>query len=157
MTQSVFLMNVALAFVWSFLGGQQTMGNFAIGYILGFVLLSLFPVFRSTYTRRVQATFKFILIFIREWLMSNLAVASVILDPKMKKLKPGFAELSVAGLTRMETLILSHCITLTPGTTSVKFMPDGNTLLVHSLFADSPTLISDIETHFKNNLLECTR
>ncbi|TXK91772.1 Na+/H+ antiporter subunit E, partial [Parageobacillus sp. SY1] len=79
------LLNVLLAFVWMFLSASFNASTFIVGYILG--LLIIFMLRRYFHSRFYVIPFlvicKLILIFLKELLLSNIAVLKVILAPSM--------------------------------------------------------------------------
>lgn len=94
----------------------------------------------STRTRRPLPARAFALVlfclhFLRALIVSNIQMAAVVLFRPVRSLSPGFIRYPIGGLSEMEIILLSHCITLTPGTTSVEVSDDRQTLLVHALDA----------------------
>jgi multicomponent Na+:H+ antiporter subunit E len=70
----------------------------------------------------------------KEILMSNLAVAKVILDPKLP-IHPRILRVSASQMTQVGQVIYANSITLTPGTVTLD-VRDGK-FLVHALTTDS--------------------
>jgi multicomponent Na+:H+ antiporter subunit E len=132
-------MNVAVAVLWLFLA-KGGLVSFGIGLIIGFVLLATFkPVLGSAdYVRRVWAFFAFLLVFTREFVQSNVVIAKAALLRRVEDIHPNFITYDVSGMELWEIFLLSQCITLTPGTTTVDLIDDGNTLIVHAFDADDP-------------------
>jgi multisubunit Na+/H+ antiporter MnhE subunit len=157
---SPFFLNVALAMLWTFLSRTPSFTVFLVGFGLGFVLVvmgrRLFP--KSNYVGRVLAFGAFVLAFLREFLVSNLGLIRVVLFRSRDLIHPGFLTYDVSGLTLMETQILTHCLTLTPGTTMVDVLDEGRTLLLHALDVDAPdALRRDIDEKLRDPLLRWTR
>jgi len=91
-------------------------------------------------------------------LASNLQMARVVLFRPVRELSPDFVEYPVAGLSRLEIVLLSHCITLTPGTTSVEVSADHRVLVVHALDgADHAAVCRSIREDLEEPLLAWTR
>lgn len=73
--------------------------------------------------------------FLHALVVSNIQMAVVVLTRPTRDLAPGFIDYPLEGLSSFEILLLSHCITLTPGTTSVEVSDDRRTLVIHALDA----------------------
>lgn len=80
----------------------------------------------------------FALLFGRELVLANFAVAKSVLFQRREDLAPGFLDYDLTGLSSFEIVVLTHCITLTPGTASVEVSGDQKTLVVHALDARDP-------------------
>ena len=80
----------------------------------------------------------FVLHFARELVLANFAVAKTVLFQRREELAPGFLDYDLRGLRPFEIVVLTHCITLTPGTASVEVSEDNATLVVHALDARDP-------------------
>jgi multicomponent Na+:H+ antiporter subunit E len=157
---SPFYLNVALAMLWTFLSRTPSFTVFMVGFGLGFVLVAmgrrLFP--KSNYVGRVLAFSGFALAFLREFLVSNLGLIRVVLFRSRDRIQPGFLTYDVSGLSPLEAHVLTHCLTLTPGTTMVDVLDDGRTLLLHALDIDAPdALRQDIDRRLRDPLLRWTR
>ena len=87
--------------------------------------------------------------FTRELVMANISIAKSVLFQKQSELAPGFLTYPLKGLSRFEILVLTHSITLTPGTTSVKVSDDFSELLVHAFDARDP---DGVRASIKNGL-----
>jgi multisubunit Na+/H+ antiporter MnhE subunit len=157
---SPFYLNVALAMLWTFLSRTPSFTVFVVGFGLGFVLVAmgrrLFP--KSNYVGRVLAFSGFALAFLKEFLASNLGLIRVVLFRSREQIHPGFLTYDVSGLTPLESQVLTHCLTLTPGTTMVDVLDEGRTLLLHALDVDAPdALRRDIDRRLRDPLLRWTR
>ena len=152
--------NLVLATIWLLLSQTPSPTVFAVGFFLGFALVALFRkvLDGEAYVRRCLAFLKFLLIFTREFLLANLKVAGVILFRTREALHPNFLTYEVAGLTRFEILLLSYCVSLTPGTTTVRITDDFQTLIIHALNAEHPARIrAGIDRRLKQPILRFTR
>jgi multicomponent Na+:H+ antiporter subunit E len=155
-----FICNLLIAILWLLLSAIPSVGSFATGFILGFGLLVLFrPVLPpDDYVRRVWAFVRFTAIFCGEFLLSNLGVAKVVLFRRRANLNADFITYDARSLRPVEVLLLSHLISLTPGTVSVEIAPDYSHLLLHVLDAADPEAVRDrIERRLCRPLLEVTR
>jgi multicomponent Na+:H+ antiporter subunit E len=96
--------------------------------------------------------------FLRALVVSNLQMARVVLFRPVRDLSPDFVAYPIGGLTRFEIVVLSHCITLTPGTTSVEISDDLSVLTVHALdAADADAVRASIKQDLEAPLLAWTR
>jgi multisubunit Na+/H+ antiporter MnhE subunit len=96
--------------------------------------------------------------FCRELVLANISLAKAVLWQKNTELAPGFVTYSLKGLSRFEILVLTHCITLTPGTTSVEISADFAQLLVHAFDARDPEGVrASIKNGLENPILGWTR
>lgn len=153
------LLNVFIAFVWMFLSNSFTAATFIIGYILGLVMLFMLRRFFSTrfYMERVVAVAKLLLLFLKELIVSNIAVLRVILKPKMD-IKPAIFELETKLTQDWEITLLSMLITLTPGTVVINVSEDRTKLYVHTLdLEDVDDAVDSIRNTFEKAILEVSR
>jgi multisubunit Na+/H+ antiporter MnhE subunit len=112
----------------------------------------------KAYVRGSLAFAWFVLVFTREFLVANVKVAWAVLFRRRAALHPNFITYDVAGLTPFEILLLSYCISLTPGTTTVQVSEDFQTLILHALDADAPDAIrAGIDRTLKRGILSFTR
>jgi multicomponent Na+:H+ antiporter subunit E len=153
-------LNLTIAVIWLLLSQAPTAGGFAVGYAIGFALVAAFRgvIGGETYIRRSLAFVTFLIVFTREFLVANIKVAGTVLFRSREALHPNFITYDVTGLTRPEILLLSYCISLTPGTTTVDVTPDFNTLVLHALDADQPDQArAEIDRTLKRSILAFTR
>jgi multicomponent Na+:H+ antiporter subunit E len=155
-----FAINIMIAVIWLLLSPEPSSEVFVVGFLIGFIILTVFrPVMGSqTYVRRSVALLMFALVFLREFLLANAKVAWTVLFRSRESLHPNFVTYDVSDLRPFEILLLSYCITLTPGTTTVDVSTDFQTLIVHALEADDPDAIRrDIGRRLKTALLRFSR
>ncbi|MBM7707723.1 multicomponent Na+:H+ antiporter subunit E [Chryseomicrobium aureum] len=153
------LLNVFIAFVWMFLSNSFSAATFIIGYILGLVMLFMLRRFFSTrfYIERVVAVAKLLLLFLKELIVSNIAVLRVILKPKMD-IKPAIFELETKLTQDWEITLLSMLITLTPGTVVINISEDRTKLYVHTLdLEDVDNAVNSIRNTFEKAIMEVSR
>lgn len=82
---------------------------------------------------RGAACLSFFFLFFKEFLLANWQVLRAVLLQKRSDWNPAFIEYSLEGLSPAEIFLLTHCITLTPGTCSVELGPKRQSLIVHAL------------------------
>lgn len=154
------LLNLAIALAGMFLTGKPSPAGFALGFLAGFILLAALDrwIPGSGYPRRLIAFFWFLAGFLAEFVKSNLQLARAALFQSANDIHPDFLTYDVTGLRPMEVLILSHCITLTPGTTTVRVTDDGQSLLLHAFDARDPEAVrQSIHRSLRDPLLRWTR
>jgi multicomponent Na+:H+ antiporter subunit E len=154
------LLNLVIALVWLLLSQDPSAASFATGFLIGFAFVGAFRAVLGSeqYVRNALAFLRFVLVFSREFLVANVKVAWTVLARRRAALHPNFITYDVAGLTPFEILLLSYCISLTPGTTTVQVSDDFQTLIVHALDADEPDVIrAGIDRTLKRGILSFTR
>jgi multisubunit Na+/H+ antiporter MnhE subunit len=155
-----FLLNLVIALIWLLLSEQLSAVAFAIGYLIGFAFVAAFRAVPGSerYVRNTIAFLRFALVFVREFVVANVKVAGTVLARRREVLHPNFITYDVTGLTRLEILLVSYCISLTPGTTTVQITDDFQTLIVHALDASAPDVIrANIDRTLKRGILSFTR
>lgn len=148
-----------MAILWLLLQGGELV-DFLAGMVIGFILLYLFQTVLQSrnYVRRVLAFFGFVGVFLKEFLKSNLVIAGSVLWRPIEDIHPNFITFDVSGMDRWEIFLLSQCITLTPGTTTVDLINDDRTLVVHAFDADDPHEVRrSIELTLKSAILRFSR
>lgn len=155
----LFIFNSFLALIWAALTGIFTPANFAAGFILGFVMLSLAQsVFgKSNYAMRGYKFASFILYFLWELLKANLRVAVDIITPR-HRMTPGLIRIPLEAKTDIEITLLANVISLTPGSLCVDVSDDKKTMYVHAMYVeDAESYRSEIKNGFERRLLEVLR
>lgn len=130
-----FLWNIFLAAVWTAAWGKFTLLNLAVGFLLGYAVLSLGgDLFGSrSYSGRLPRLIEFLLFFAWEVLVANLRLAYDVITPR-HHMRPGVIAMPLEAETDGEILLLASVITLTPGTLSLDVSPDRKFLYVHSMY-----------------------
>jgi multisubunit Na+/H+ antiporter MnhE subunit len=97
-------------------------------------------------------------LFLRALVVASLQLTRTILFDKRGSLAPGFLAYPVEQLSTFEILVLSHCITLTPGTTTVEISSDFTQLTLHALDARDPeATVRSIRSELEAPILWWTR
>jgi multisubunit Na+/H+ antiporter MnhE subunit len=113
---------------------------------------------RRPLLRRVLGFVLFAVLFLRALVVASLQITRTILFEKRGTLAPGFLTYPVEELSPFEILVLSHCITLTPGTTTVEISADFTQLTLHALDARDPeATVSSIRSDLEVPILWWTR
>lgn len=108
--------------------------------------------------RRLPGLLVFVARFTRELVLANIAMAKLVLGQRPERLTPEFFHYDLTGLRPFEIVILTHCISLTPGTTSVEISDDETTVLIHGLeVANAETVCRGIKHTLERPMLGCTR
>ncbi len=153
------LINIGIAIVWMLLQGNYTFLEFSIGYIIGIILLSVLHRFLDTrfYFSRVIALVKLILLFIKELILANISVLKIVLSPKLD-ITPGIIAVPTKLRSDWEVTTLAALISLTPGTLSMAFSDNNDTIYIHLIhMEDKDEEIAKIHNSFEKAILEVTR
>lgn len=156
---SLFLVNVLLALAWSAVTGSFSFLNFAFGFVLAILALSLIreQVGSTGYFSRSRRVISLMLLFSRELVLSAWRVAVLVLSPRMN-LKPGIFAYPLKVDRDFEIAMLANLITLTPGTLSVDVSDDRRILYVHAIDASEPDAARrDIAEGFERKIMEAFR
>lgn len=157
---SSFALNLIIASMWLLLQEHASFPSFVVGFLMGFVLIKLFPGVLDSrdYTRRVGAFSSFICIFARQFVVACAQLIGIILIRPARSLHPRIITYDTTGLTRFEILLLAHCISLTPGSSCVGISEEMNALVLHVLDTNDPDAVrDDIDRTLKRGILAVTR
>jgi multisubunit Na+/H+ antiporter MnhE subunit len=95
----------------------------------------------------------FMLIYLREVVMSTWRLAQLVLSPRLN-LKPQFVEVPLDLQGEMPRFLFACLVSMTPGSLSVGINPDRGLLIVHLLDAPDPeAAIREIKTVFEQPLI----
>jgi multicomponent Na+:H+ antiporter subunit E len=82
--------------------------------------------------RRLARGLAFTAFYLRELVVSSVAVAVDVLRPRMRMV-PGVIALPLEARTDGEITVLANLISLTPGTLALEVAPDRRTLYLHAM------------------------
>lgn len=153
------LLNVFLGFMWMLLTVSFEPVAFLKGYLFGLLIIIAFRRFFHSrfYLLRVVAVINLIYIFIRELILSNIAVVKTVLKPKLD-MKPGIFAYPTVLERDWEITTLANLITLTPGTLVIDLSPDNKILYVHAMdISDVQESIESIKNTFEKAIMEVSR
>jgi multisubunit Na+/H+ antiporter MnhE subunit len=154
-------LNLVIATIWLLLGKPPQTSDFVIGFLLGYGLIALFHALipgGRAYIRRTLAFIRFAGLFTWQLIAANFSVAAAVLFRSRRSLAPNYVTYDISGLRPAEILLLSYCITLTPGTVSIRVTDDERTLIVHALDAADPAAIrAALDKELKQPILAFTR
>jgi multicomponent Na+:H+ antiporter subunit E len=93
--------------------------------------------------------------FIRELVIANVHLARDILSP-VPPFQPGFVRFDIRDLGPTQTVLLTNLVSLTPGTLTVDVDDQGDTLYVHTLYAQDPASVRHGIRRFANLIHSAT-
>jgi multicomponent Na+:H+ antiporter subunit E len=154
------VLNALLALAWVAISGDVSVGNFAVGFGLGLVIL-LFTrriVGQPTYPLRLWRVMNLLVFFVWELLLANLRLAYDVLTPGYR-LRPGVVAIPIEVRTDTEITLLANMITLTPGSFSLDVSADRRVLYVHVMYLDEDVdeFRRKIKNGFERRILEVMR
>lgn len=155
-----FGINALIALLWLLLSSTPNLGSLVFGWIFGFAIVFAFQRLLGSqgYVQRTFAFCRFLVLFVREVSLSTFEIARAVLFKPIRDIDPDFIQLDVSDLSKGEILLLSHCITLTPGTTSVDISKDFRVLTVHAFDAADPDAVrASIQSGLRDPILAFTR
>jgi multicomponent Na+:H+ antiporter subunit E len=134
---SQLALNLLLALIWIWLTGRFTFQNLLFGFALGYLALALLRPARSTeiYVRGVWGIVRLVTIYWYELTMASLHLARDILR-RDSAIRGGFFRFDASDLSPTKTVVLSNLLSLTPGTLTVDVDDDGNSLYIHTVYAN---------------------
>jgi multicomponent Na+:H+ antiporter subunit E len=153
-------LNLIIAVIWLLFSQHPSVPTFIIGFALGTGLIALFqPVLpRERYLGRVLGAVRFVGVFLREFVLANIELLRTVLFLPKEKLHPNLVTVDVHDLTKSEILLLTHCISLTPGSVTVQIETDFQTILVHALNGRDPEQVRrQIKNTFVRAILRFSR
>ncbi len=141
------LLNLLIALLWLFLAEKPSLERFLLGWIVGYALILIFAdLLRARrYVRFIRRLLKLIFVLAKEVTLASIAVLLLAWSARASKPRSSFFTYDTKHLSRIETMLLAHFITLTPGTVSVDFLGQNlDTLRIHILDSE------DVEESKKN-------
>ena len=153
------LVNIIAAISWMLFTNSFTFVDFVLGYVVGIFTLLLFKksIGFDFYLRKVWAVIKLFILFLKELVLANVDVVKAVLSPRLD-LDSSIVAVPTKLKSKGEITLLAVLITLTPGTLSMDFSDDSQTIYIHAL--DAPNrdeLIKQIQNTFERAIMEVTR
>jgi len=140
--------------VWLGLTNSLDIQELIVGAVVAFVIARFFTPNREfNLIGLVKKYIKFMPIFLKNLVQSNIAVAKIVLNPKLP-INTGIVKLKTSLKNNHDKLVLANAITLTPGTITVELRDDD--LFIHVLDMDSldrELLQEEIVTELERGLL----
>lgn len=154
---ALLCVNLGLAAIWHLFLPAWGALDYVIGFGVGALALA---VYERAYGWRLYWLVRFLLLVGKEIVVSNIALAWLILQPR-PRLAPGIVAIPLDVTTDLEVTILATIITLTPGTLSLELGQNEagqRVLYVHNLVVDDPDAMrQSIKTTFERKLLRVTK
>lgn len=156
---NLFLLNILLATGWMLLNGHYGSADFIIGFVVGFLALSLTRPFRDKpgYGRKFWAAIKLFIVFLYQLLTGSLQVVWDVITPTHLS-EPAIIKIPLTVTSDFEIMILANIVSLTPGSLTLDVSDDRQFLIVHAMFSrDQQSVIDDIKNTLERRILEVTR
>lgn len=153
------LFSLFLALLWLLMINDFSMAHALLGLVLGVAIPLVTHAFwpEEARIRRPLPLLRYLLVLLMDILRSNLVVALRILRPA-RHLTPGFFTYPLTLNDDFAITILASTISLTPGTVSIHYDAEANTLLVHALhLEDEAEAIAGIRERYEQPLEEIFR
>ncbi len=144
---SSFMLNLLLAVIYVALLGHVSFLDFAIGFLIGFVIVSLINRVTGSgqYLGRLLAITCFAGHFLVILTKANLQVAWEVITPGFT-FTPRIVRYPTGDLNDAKVTALANAITLTPGTLSADFDEHTRTLYIHCMYArDRDAAIAELD------------
>lgn len=152
---------IVLAVGWLAITGTFTLPNLVLGAVVAaFVIVLLrHRLSRPLALRRVVAASALAGLFLRELLLSAVAVARLVLVRDLAaRLRPAIIAFPLTVTSDAEITLLANLITLTPGTLTIDVSSDRRRLFIHVLaLDDSESLIAGIANGFERKVIDVFR
>lgn len=152
----LLFINIMLGLLWTALTGRFTLENlttgFVLGYIVLFVLRSVFP--QGQYFAKTGQAIRFVLFFLWELLIANLRVARDVLRPGPLSVKPRVIGIPLEQHNDVPLLLLAIIISLTPGTLLLDISDNRKTMFLHVIHApDEKQVEREIKQGFERQVM----
>ena len=126
---------ILLFLVWIGLTNSLNIQELIVGAIVSLIIAKFFTPNREFNLKDLSIKYiKFIPIFLKNLIESNIAVAKIVLNPKLP-INTAIVKLKTDLTTEHDRLILSNAITLTPGSITVELRD--RELFIHILNLDT--------------------
>lgn len=150
-------LTILLTVVWLLLANAYTLNSLVFGLLMGLVI----PWITAPYwpdrpiIRNVPKILEYMVIVFYDIVMSNIAVAKIVLFLPNSKLQPAWVSVPLDLHEPEAITVLAGTITMTPGTLTAEVAADGHSLLVHCLHAPDPDGVrDDIKARYERRLKE---
>lgn len=156
---SLVVWNAILGVVWVLLTNGLTAENFALGLVLGYLvlLLSHRTLAPSTYYSKLPQFVRFVGFFLWQLLLANLKLAHDVITPT-DYMRPAVIAIPLDARTDEEISLLANLITLTPGSLSLDVSADRKQMYIHAMYVESAEQTRrEIKEGFERRVLELLR
>jgi multicomponent Na+:H+ antiporter subunit E len=153
--------NMLLALAWTLMTGSLTAGNFAVGFVVGAIILFATQSVAGLphYQQRVLRAVMLLGFTIVELVLANFRVARDVMR-RQDQLQPGVIDLQLDAETDVELTLLAALVTLTPGSTAIEISGDRRVMYIHATNVrrgDIDAARREMKDGFERRLLEVTR
>lgn len=158
MTRS-FLLNIFLALVWTFLQGELRGGNFAVGLLLGYLIIAISEraLGQGAYAGKIAQVVSFVGFVLWDIFTASLSLAWLIVQPR-PRLQPGVVAVPLDADSDIEIATVANLITLSPGTLTLDISNDRKTLYVHTMvLEDAEAFRRSIKDGYERRVIEVMR
>lgn len=143
----LFMLNILLALLWTFTWGSFDIYTLAAGFVLGYLLISLYSRVTAVegYGNKAWDLIRFGFYFLRILVKANLQIAYEVITPRYNQ-TPRIIRYDVSGLTDVQITTLTNAITLTPGTLVIDISKDRKYLYIHCMYArDRAAAVAELD------------
>jgi multicomponent Na+:H+ antiporter subunit E len=150
---------VVLLVFWLLLNNSLAPDVLIVGIVASFLIALIFQSGRSVLSdlnlspRGIGTAIMFILYFIKELIISNIRLASIVLAPSLP-VNPGIVKVRTKLKSPVGRMLLANAITMTPGTLTVELRHEW--LYIHWVTVDATdiegattNLVSDFERYLE--------
>jgi len=156
---NIFLLNIALAFIWAALTGLFNPSNMALGFVFGYLILIFIrrAIGPTAYFAKVRQVVSFVVFLIWALVQANLRVAKRVILPG-QQMQPRVVAVPLDTNNEAEITLLANLVSLTPGTLSLDVSSDRRVLFVHAINAPDPEVVrQDIKRGFERRVIDLLR
>lgn len=128
-----FALNLILALVWALFLGEVSLRTLGLGFVLGFTVVWLFrgALGTTNYVRTVLGTFGLAAFFFWALVLANVQMARLALSPH-PQLNPMIVAVPLRLRGEGALTLLAAMTGLMPGTVTLGFSPERDTMYVHA-------------------------
>lgn len=156
---NLLTLNIVLGVSWMLINGSFSTFNFIVGFVVGFVCLSLTQATGGTlgYGRQGWAAVKLLAYFLKEVVITSIKVVWDVLTPTHLS-EPDIIRYPLDAKSDLEIMLLANMISMTPGSLTLDISDDRSYLIIHAMFAqDAAAVIAELKNGLEKRLLEMTR
>lgn len=140
------------------LNGDFASTDFVIGFIVGFIALTLTQPYQNSsgYVKRFTSSITLCFTFIYQLIIGSFAVVWDVITPTHLS-DPKIIHVPLDVQSDFQIMLLANLISLTPGSLTLDVSEDKSYLVVHAMFGkDEDAIISDIKNSFERLVIEVT-
>jgi multicomponent Na+:H+ antiporter subunit E len=133
----LFILNIALAMIWSLMQGALEMGSFLTGMFLGYLIIGACQraLGSKGYALGAYKVVELVLVAVWEIIYASLQLAVLVLLPRLN-IRPAVVALDLEVTSDLQIVTLANLITLSPGTAALDLSADRRTLFIHTITLD---------------------